>query len=144
MVERAFEEQVVVQAPPEAVWPLLEDVERWPTWTASMREVTLLDPGPLAVGSRVRVRQPRLPATVWTVQELREGRSFAWGSSSPGMRTVGDHRVEPHPQGSLVTLTLRLTGPAAPVSALLFGSLVRRYVRMEGAGLTQRAEASTV
>ena len=62
-------------APPEVVWAVLSDVESWPTWTASITSVRPLSPDLLQVGSRVRIMQPRLPATVGTVSDLVEGAS---------------------------------------------------------------------
>lgn len=139
-----FREDVSVQAPPEEVWRLLVDVERWPSWTPSVRETSLLDPGPLRVGSRVRLAQPRLPVATWTVTELDPGRSFSWTSTSGGVRTTAVHEVAPAPAaGSLLQLGIRHTGLLAWVAAKGFGRLTRRYLRMEAHGLKQRAEAGS-
>ena len=62
-----FETSVDIAAPADVVWQTLTDVERWPTWTSSMSRVTPLDPGPLAIGHRVKIKQPSLPTAVWTV-----------------------------------------------------------------------------
>ena len=43
-----------VHAPAQRVWRLLIDVEDWPAWTESMREIKRLEDGPLQVGSRSR------------------------------------------------------------------------------------------
>ena len=141
MGEHVYEEGVAVHAPAEAVWGLLVDVEQWPSWTASVQAVSRLDPAPLRVGSRVRIWQPRLPAATWTVGHLSPGRSFSWASQRTGVRTVADHRVEALPEGCRVTLELRQSGALAGLSRLLFGRLVRRFVRMEAQGLKRRAES---
>ncbi len=60
-----FEASIEVSAPAEQVFATYADVERWPTWTSSVTSVELLDPGPLRVDSRARIRQPRLPVAVW-------------------------------------------------------------------------------
>ena len=52
-----------VQASADRVFSVLQDVERWPEWT--MTAVKKMDDGPLVVGSKVRVRQPKLLPAVW-------------------------------------------------------------------------------
>ncbi len=141
MAEQTWTERIDVDAPAEEVWRAMIDVTTWPTWTGSMDDVTVLDPGPLREGSSARVSQPRLPVTVWTVSELTPGRSFSWRSRRPGVRTVAEHDIRPDGEGCAVTLVVRQSGPLAGVSARLFGGLVRRYMRMEAEGLKRRVES---
>ena len=138
-----IERVIDVAAPPEYVWAVMSDVERWPEWTRSVRSVERLDQGPLAVGSRARVRQPRLPPAIWTVTALEPGRFFEWRSPAPGLLSVGGHRVDAAGEhASRVTLSLTWSGPLAAVMRLLFGKLSRRYVEMEAQGLKRRCEAA--
>lgn len=135
-----FETSVDIDAPPETVWKLLKDVERWPDMTASMDRVELLDE-PFTLGSRARVHQPKLPAAVWTVTAFDDTRTFTWESRSTGVTTTGAHEIVATPDGgSTVRLTLDQKGPLAPVFALLAGRLTRRYVTMEAQGLKAKAE----
>src|SRR5687767_2519818 len=87
-----------IDAPAERVWAILSDVERWSSWTASITSVEL--DGALAVGAKAKVRQPKLPATTWTVTEVVPGRSFTWRATSPGSRATGAHVVTPTGDGS--------------------------------------------
>jgi uncharacterized protein YndB with AHSA1/START domain len=75
---------VGISAPPELVWAVISDVESWPEWTASVTAVRRLSSERLQVGSPVRLEQPRLPATVWTVSDLVAGEQFSWTADSPG------------------------------------------------------------
>ena len=141
MGEHIYTETILVSAPAEVVWAVLADVARWPEWTESMREVALLDSPPLREGSRVRIKQPRLPTVTWTVEDVVPVRSFSWAAHSRGVHTVADHRLDPTPNGTLVTLELRQNVPLAGVFHRLFGGLTRRYLRMEAEGLKRRAES---
>ena len=71
-----FSLSVEIRASSERVWEVLSDLEGWPAWTPTVTSVQRVDPGPLAVGSRVRICQPKLLPAVWQLTELDEGRSF--------------------------------------------------------------------
>jgi uncharacterized membrane protein len=135
-----FRTTIDIAAPPGRVWSVISDVERWREWTASITSIERLDHGPLRVGSRALVRQPKLPANRFEVTALDEGRGFSWASKSPGLRGIGHHWIEPTPKGCRVTLGVDFRGPLAWPVALLYGKLTRRYIEMEAEGLKRRAE----
>src|SRR3954465_10585859 len=110
-----------VDGPPDDVWAVLSDVERWPEWTASMRVVERLDDGELRVGSSARIKQPALPRVVWTVTEVVPSRSFTWEARSGGVHTKGIHTVEADGDGSRVTLGIDQRGPMSWLVTLLYG-----------------------
>lgn len=130
-----------VDAPPERVWPLFVDVERWPEMTKSIREVRRVDSGPFQVGSEAIVRQPRLLPARWRVTGLEPGHSFTWEATTGGVTTVGGHIVDADGPGSKITLTLRLRGPFARLVYTLWGGLSRRYLLMEMEGFRRTAES---
>jgi hypothetical protein len=118
------------------------DVERWPERIPTVDAVERLDAGPLAVGSRTRLQRPRLPTAVWTVTELADESSYTWESSSPGVTVTAAHVVEPHPDGSRLTLALTVSGPLSGIGWLLTRSLTKRYVETEAASIKRAAETS--
>jgi hypothetical protein len=136
-----YETTVDIDADPHEVWAVMADIERWPEWTASITRAELRTPGPLAVGSRVRIRQPRLAAAVWTVTELAGDQGFVWRATVPGLDSVAAHRIAPRAGGgSTVTLTLEQRGLFAPLLRLLTAKMTRRYMDLERLGLKQRSE----
>ncbi|MGL5816685.1 MAG: SRPBCC family protein [Phycicoccus sp.] len=133
---------VTIAAPPERVWAVVVDVERWPERIPTVDSVERLDPGPLAVGSRTRLQQPRLPQAVWTVTELTDGSSYTWESRSPGITVTASHVVEPHADGSRLTLAVQASGPLSGVGWRMTRSLTERYVTTEAASVKRTAEAA--
>jgi uncharacterized membrane protein len=135
-----FVREETVHGPAERVWQLLVDVEGWPAWTESMREITRLDDGPLAVGSRSRVVQPKGRPMVWTVTELEPMRNFTWVAKQPGLTLEAVHRIEDIGDHVRTTLEFKGSGPLAWLGSLAAQSRIREYLGMESAGLKRAAE----
>jgi len=138
-------DSIDIDAAPDIVWTVWRDVERWPEWTASIANVELLDPGPLRVGLRARIRQPKLPVAVWRVTSVNEPGTaddigFTWVSTSPGSRVTGDHRIGVNGRGSRAVLSVDFEGPLALIVAFLTRRLSQQYLRMEATGLKKRSE----
>ena len=134
-----IEETVEIAAPPERVWQISVDVERWPEWARNFRDVRRLDAGPFGPQSSARIRQRGIPQRLWTVKSFDEGRGFSWDAQlMPGLHSVGAHLVEPLDGGSRTRATLRveMSGVLAP----FFGRIARRALRVEAADLKARAE----
>jgi uncharacterized membrane protein len=140
---RVFEVSVDIAAPPQHVWRVTTDVERWPEWTASVLSVRRLDSGPFRVGSRARIRQPGFLPALWEVTEIDEGRGFTWVTSSHGIRAAGHHRVDPISGGSRATLSVDYKGLLSGVVATLLAEKTERFLRLEAAGLKKRSESAT-
>lgn len=120
----------------------MSDVARWHEWTASVTSVKRLENGPLAVGSRAVIRQPRFPPARWQVTALEPGRTFTWVSTAPGMRVIARHAVEPAGEGSRATLSLSMEGPLGGLWARLTRRITERYLDLEAAGLKARSESA--
>jgi hypothetical protein len=133
---------VEVFAPPFHVWETLLDVARWPEWTQSVTSIERLDSGPLSLGSRARILQPRLIPAVWKVTELDpRDRVFVWQTGKPGIRLTAAHRVDRTDQGARVTLTLTYGGLLGPLMAYQLKDLNWSYITMEAQGLKARCES---
>jgi uncharacterized protein YndB with AHSA1/START domain len=139
----AVEFSTVTSATPAALWALLVDVESWPTWTKSVTSARRIDEGPLRRGSRVRIKQPRMPGMTWQVTELTEGAEFTWAAYSIGVRTTAVHRLVPQADGTRIELEVHHSGTLGGLISRLTAARTRRYVSMEGTGLKTAAEAST-
>ena len=141
---RQLRTEIDISAPADRVWTVMIDVERWHEWTASIERITLLDQHPLSVGARVRIRQPKFPALVWTVTRIEPGRLFVWESRNPGVTVTGTHSVQPIGAGTRATLQLDYAGPFGGVLATLTRTISERYIALEAAGLKQRSERPPV
>jgi uncharacterized membrane protein len=135
---------VEIGAPPDRVWAVMRDIERWPEWTPTVTSIRRLDGGPLAVGSRALIRQPKLPPAKWQITELdEEERSFTWMTRGPGMRLKAKHWVEDNVGGSRATLSIQFSGLFGPLFARLTRKLNERYLVLEANGLKERSESAT-
>jgi len=138
-----FQSTIDIQAPAGRVWAALRNIERWSEWTPTITSIRLLDPGPIAVGTRAIVRQPKLLPARWQVTEVDEGREFTWITFGPGIRVAARHLVEGAASYSRVTLSVDFSGPLAPLAARLTSGLNARYLDLEARGLKKYAEAES-
>lgn len=137
---RYFQLTTDVSAPPERVWEVMSDTDRWHEWTPSVKSVKRLHGKPFAVGNRVVIRQPGFPPAIWKITGIEPGRSFTWTSRGPGFLTIGRHSIEPTSAGSRVTLSLELQGLLGGVFGRLTRKVNERYIAMEAEGLRNRSE----
>lgn len=137
-----YEVNEEIDGAPSDVWAVLADVERWPDWCPTMTSVQRLDDGPFGVGSAAEIRQPKLPRAIWRVTEFEPGRRFQWTTTSLGVTTSGDHRIDPLPGGrARITLTIEVTGALAALLTVVVWPMTRRYVTLEASSLKRRCEA---
>ena len=137
-----YRDAIDIDAPPERVWEVLTDVERWPEWSPTMTTVTRLETGIFRTGSNTRIMQPKLPEAMWRVSALVPQQSFTWTSRSRGVTTEAKHVVVAREGGgSRAESHVRQSGPMAWLARLFFGRLTRRYIELESRGLKQRCEA---
>jgi len=132
-----------IQAPPDRVWAAVRDIEHWSEWTPTVISVRSLDPGPLAIGTRAIVRQPKLLPARWQITKLEEGRSFTWITRGPGIVVTARHAIEGAANGSRAMLSLDFSGPLGPLCARLTRGLSARYLDLEARGLKKHAEAGS-
>lgn len=90
------ERSIVIDAPVEAVWPLLVRFESWPSWGPTVLDVES-EANEVASGVRGRVRTPVGVWLPFEITEFEANRSWSWKVA--GLRATG-HRVEPRPDGS--------------------------------------------
>jgi uncharacterized membrane protein len=137
-----FEASTEISVSAQRVFDTYADVELWPSWTWSVTSVELLDPTPLRIGSRARIRQPKLPEAVWQVTALEPGLEFRWQSMRPGVLTTGTHRVTPVGDDTCrVTAILEQAGPLGPLVGLLTRRITKRYLDAELQGIKAYCES---
>lgn len=137
-----FETSVDIAARKQRVWEVLGDLEAWPRRMETVELVELLTPPPIAEGSRVRLKQPKLPEGTWDITVWDPPTYFEFRQSSRGISSVAGHRVEAVDEGrSRLTLTLDMRGFLIPVIALFSKGMTNRYLASEAQGMKQACES---
>lgn len=120
-----IQHHIDIAAPRSRVWELTVDVEALPDHTPTMTEVERLEPAPLAIGSKVRIKQPAQRAKIWTITEFDDHSRFSWTTRSTGTTMTASHDLLETSTGTTNTLTVDMNGPLGAV----FGVLVRRQIQ---------------
>ena len=138
-----FAESIDIDAQHERVWEVLSDLEAWPRRIETVDVVELLTPAPMSKGSRVRLKQPKLPEGTWDITVWDAPSYFEWCQKSGGITSVAGHRVEMLEEGrSRLTLSLDMRGPLIPVIGLFYRGLTNRYMTIEAQGMKRAAESA--
>jgi hypothetical protein len=86
------EGRIEIAASPEALWDLMADIERWPSWNPDVREASLL--GDLAEGTRFRWKAG--PGTITsTLRVVDRPRAIGWTGRTFGIDAIHLWRFEP-------------------------------------------------
>ena len=136
-----FETSIEIDAPQQRVWDVLSALEAWPQRIETVDTVELLTPAPLTNGSRVRLRQPKLPEGTWDITVWDAPSYFEWTQESDGVTSVAGHRVEALGESrARLTLTLDMRGFLIPIMLLFYKELTNRYMNLEAEGMKRAAE----
>lgn len=138
-----FEKSIDIGASQARVWDVLSDLEAWPQRIETVDLVELLTPAPVGEGSRVRLKQPKLPEGTWDVSAWDASSFFEWRQKTGGVTSVAGHRVEALGEGrSRLTLTLEMRGLLVPIVGLFYRDLTNRYMTLEAEGMKRAAEST--
>jgi uncharacterized membrane protein len=136
-----FEKSIEIDASQQRVWDVLSDLQAWPERIETVDSVGLLTPGPISKGSRVRLKQPKLPDGTWDITIWDPPSYFEWTQKESGVTNVAGHRVEALGEGrARLTLTLDMRGFLIPVFGRLYKGLTNRYMNLEAEGMKRAAE----
>jgi len=138
-----FEKSIDIDAPQQRVWDVLGDLEGWPQRIVTVDTIELLTPAPITKGSRVRLKQPKLPEGTWDITVWDAPSYFEWTQKSTGTTSVAGHRVEALGDSrARLTLTLEMRGLLIPIMALFYKDLTNRYMNLEAEGMKRAAESA--
>ncbi len=138
-----LETSIDIDAPQQRVWDVLSALEAWPQRIETVDVVELLTPAPTTKGSRVRLKQPKLPEGNWDVTVWDAPSYFEWTQKTGGTTSVAGHRVGALGEGrARLTLTLDMRGLLIPIMARFYRGLTNRYMSLEAEGMKRAAESA--
>ena len=106
-----------------------------------MRETeSVIVDGPMAAGTRGRLKPVKGPAARFTFTQVTPGVGFANVTRLPLARLTFDHRIEPDGDGSRVTHSVRIDGPLTPLFVRLIGRSTAAGLPAVMRALARRAE----
>jgi uncharacterized protein YndB with AHSA1/START domain len=105
--------EIEIAAPPDAVWDVLTDFDRWPTWNPDVSSMTF--GGDVVEGAEFRWKAG--PTTITsTIRRIERPRLIGWTGRTLGTRAVHVYRLEPRNGATLVTTAESFDGWLARVA----------------------------
>ncbi len=102
------EHRTLVQASPETVFKLYQDVANWHTWDPDTKQASL--DGPMRIGARGSLTPTKGRTVPMAVTALVQGRSFTVESKIPLFRMVFEHELNPTAAGTEVVHRVSFSG----------------------------------
>jgi len=121
---KQIEHRITVQAAPEVVFRVYQDVANWHTWDPDTKQA-MLD-GPLRLGATGRLTPTKGNTVPMRVTEVTEGRSFTVESKIPLFRMVFEHVLTPGAAGTEVIHRVTLSGPLG----VILGPMLTRQLNV--------------
>jgi uncharacterized protein YndB with AHSA1/START domain len=91
--------EIAIAAPPDAVWDILTDFERWPAWNPDVKSMSI--GGDVAPGTEFNWKSG--PASITsTIERVERPRMIAWTGKTFGMSAIHVYRLEARDSETLV------------------------------------------
>jgi uncharacterized protein YndB with AHSA1/START domain len=104
------EAEIEVAAPPETVWEVISDIERWPTWNPEVKSMALS--GRVAPGAEFRWKAGGVSITS-RLEEVDPPRKVGWTGKAAGLRARHVYNLGRRDDATIVTTTESFDGLTA-------------------------------
>ncbi len=104
------ESEVEIAAGPEAVWDVLTDFERWPSWNPDVKSLSVN--GEVAPGTRFRWKAGGASITS-TLERVERPRLVAWTGRTFGASAIHVYRLDGRDGATVVHTEESFAGPLA-------------------------------
>lgn len=137
----AFREaSLETSAPPDRVWQVWSDVNRWPDWNPDMK-ASHID-GPLKLGATGNIDTRSGGKHDVVVTHFEQGRSFELESTAlPGTKMGIRATISPSGSGSRITQGFEPRGLLAPIVGPMMGGAILKTFNAVLGGLKQKVES---
>ncbi len=136
----AFDHTETTSASPDQLWARYVEPATWPQWDHEIAAVSVQ--GPVAVGTRGRLKPVTGPAASFTLTEVTPGVGFTDVSRLPLAQLTLAHHIEATASGSRFTHHVTITGPLAPLFARVIGKRLAAGLPTAMRNLARLAEAA--
>ncbi len=136
---RKIERSIVIEAPPEKVFALVDDQERTPEWNDLIKEVKVTSKECTGVGSTqhyVSIQMDEGPQGEWDTITTKwvENEGYSWRTTSGDITNYGSITLKPVDGGTEVTLVLNYELPYSILGRIIDKLLVSKEMEK---GLTR-------
>ena len=134
------EASLETSAPPDRVWLVWSDVNRWPDWNPDMK-ASHID-GPLRLGATGNIDTRSGGKHDVVVTHFEQGRSFELESTAlPGTKMAIRATIAPSGPGSRITQGFEPRGALAPIVGPIMGGQILKTFNAVLNGLKQKVES---
>ena len=135
-----FSEEVTINASPEKVFALYENVANWKSWDPDVASSSIS--GAFAAGARGRLKPSRGPEAKIEVASVEQNKSFTVESKLPLCTMTFEHELSPTNNATQAMHRVSFKGPLAFFFSRVVGTQIRKGLPGTLKGLKRAAEAN--
>lgn len=129
-------------APPERIWALWTDVDRWPLWDIDLKS-SVLD-GPFEAGTTGFLEPMRGPGARFEIDWVEHGVGYQFTTKLPLCRIIVRRELNAQQGTTRFTHCVEFTGPLSPIFGRVLGRQLRRRLPEAMQNLRHLAEGKSL
>lgn len=138
--KNSITKKIIIHADAEKLYGIWTDIEKWNSWTKSVKSISFLENHKFDIDGKAIVEQLKLSPAAWTITAIKANECFTWQTKKMGVTISATHTITSTATGAIAASALIYKGFLAGILYKVSLKLISQYLTMEINGLKAECE----